>query len=221
MSESSRPSLSPEDAAGARWAAALAEHERLVHWVVRRQELGPLPYRDAVHEGRIGLWRALRGYDPTRGTCFSCYAVPAIRRAVWAAVARERVGAGYGGGARTAQVAAGGPDLGALLHDTQVRHVLGALVAQLPTRERQVVVAHLGLDGRPPQTFAVIGHGLGVTRQRVHRVYWDAVTALAHPARSLPLRRLVERATRADYQQTLARQHRRARARRRPAGRSR
>ncbi len=90
MSESSRPGPAPQDTAGARWAAALAEHERLVHWVVRRQDLGPLPYRDAVHEGRIGLWRAVRGYDPTRGIRFSSYAVPAIRRAVWAAVARER-----------------------------------------------------------------------------------------------------------------------------------
>src|SRR5437773_4302449 len=30
--------------------------------------LGPLSYLDAVHEGRIGLWRALRRYDPARGT---------------------------------------------------------------------------------------------------------------------------------------------------------
>src|SRR5207249_10749246 len=39
VSESTRPCPSPRDAAGARWAAALAEHEPLVHWVVRRQHL--------------------------------------------------------------------------------------------------------------------------------------------------------------------------------------
>src|SRR5947209_4459645 len=218
MSESSRPRSAPGGAAGARWAAALAEHEGLVHWVVRRQDLGPLPYRDAVHEGRIGLWCAVQGYDPTRGTRFSSYAVPAITHAVWAAVARERAAE-----PSAASPVAVGParegDPAEWLPDAQVHRVLGDLVAQLPARERQVVVAHLGLDGRPPQTFAVIGQALGVTRQRVHQVYWDAVTALAHPARSLPLRRLVERATRSDYQQTLARQHRRARARRRPTGR--
>jgi RNA polymerase sigma factor (sigma-70 family) len=194
----------------------MAEHERLVHWVVRRQGLGPLPYVDAVHEGRIGLWRALRGYDPARGIRFSSYAVPAITRAVWAAVARERAGARPTPG----RVGTGAPlhasDPAERLHATQIRQVLGALVAQLPAPSCQVVVAHLGLDGRPPQTFVVIGHGLGVTRQRAHQLYWDAVTALAHPAHSLPLRRLLERATRRDYQQTLARQHHRARARRRP-----
>jgi hypothetical protein len=40
-------------------AQALAEHERLVHWVVRRQWLGELSYAEAVQAGRIALWRAL------------------------------------------------------------------------------------------------------------------------------------------------------------------
>ncbi len=30
----------------------------LVHWVVRPQWLGALPYADALHVGRVGLWRA-------------------------------------------------------------------------------------------------------------------------------------------------------------------
>ena len=221
MSESSRPRPDPGGEAGVRWAAALAEHERLVHWVVRGQDLGPLPYRDAVHEGRIGLWCAVQGYDPTRGTRFSSYAVPAITHAVWAAVARERAMVGPPQAAPVVVEPATTNDPAAWLHDAQVRRVLATLVGQLPPPQRQVVIAHLGLDGRPPQTFAVIGQALGVTRQRIHQVYWDAVTGLAHPARSLPLRRLLERATRADYQQTLARQQRRARARRRPSGRPR
>lgn len=56
-------------------AQALAEHERLVHWVVRRQWLGILPYSEALQVGRIALWRALEDYDPTQGTAFSTYAV--------------------------------------------------------------------------------------------------------------------------------------------------
>ena len=219
MSESSRLRPDPGGDPGAHWAMAMAAHERLVHWVVRQQALGLLPYGDAVHEGRIGLWRALRGFDATRGTRFSSYAVPAIRHAVWAAVARERATARPVAG--TAVRPRHASDPADLLHDAQVRRVLHRLVAQLPASGRRVVVAHLGLGGSPPQTFATIGQELGVTRQRVHQVYWAAVTALAHPSHSLPLRRLLERATRADYQQTLARQHRRARARRRPVRRSR
>jgi hypothetical protein len=38
----------------------MEKHENLVHWVVRRQWLGSLPYLEAVQAGRMGLWRALR-----------------------------------------------------------------------------------------------------------------------------------------------------------------
>jgi len=61
---------------------ALAEHEGLVHWVVRRQWRGSLFYEEALHTGRIALWQALRHYDPRRGVAFSTYAVPAIARAL-------------------------------------------------------------------------------------------------------------------------------------------
>ena|GEM_PF-3489433 len=67
---------------------ALAEHEGLVHWVVRRQWRGSLSYEEALHIGRIALWQALRHYDPRRGVAFSTYAVPAIARALWQAVAQ-------------------------------------------------------------------------------------------------------------------------------------
>jgi len=36
----------------------LAEHEGLVHWVVRRQWLVDLSYVEALHVGRIALWQA-------------------------------------------------------------------------------------------------------------------------------------------------------------------
>jgi DNA-directed RNA polymerase sigma subunit (sigma70/sigma32) len=65
---------------------ALAQHERLVHWVVQRQWLGALSYREAVQAGRLALWRAIGGYDPQRGVAFSTYAALAIQRAVWRAV---------------------------------------------------------------------------------------------------------------------------------------
>src|SRR5258708_14922590 len=65
----------------------MAAHDGLVQWVVRRQWRGDLAFDEAVQIGRIGLWHALRGYDPARGNRFSTYAVPAITHAVWAAVA--------------------------------------------------------------------------------------------------------------------------------------
>jgi RNA polymerase sigma factor (sigma-70 family) len=61
---------------------AIVRHERLVHWVARRQWMGGLPWADVLQVGRIGLWHALQHFDPGRGTAFSSYAIPAISRSI-------------------------------------------------------------------------------------------------------------------------------------------
>ena len=45
----------------------MAEHDRLVQAVIRTPALGALPFAEALQAGRIGLWRAILGYDPQRG----------------------------------------------------------------------------------------------------------------------------------------------------------
>jgi RNA polymerase sigma factor (sigma-70 family) len=207
-----RPGSGPGD-----WEVALAAHEGLVRWVVRQQWRGDLAFAEAMHAGRIGLWQALRHYDPTRGTRFSSYAVPAIQHAVWAAVAAAQPPPAP---ARAEQPATPDPtaDPSEAVYQAQVRAAVGALVAQLPPRPRAVVIAHYGLGPTRPQSFAAIGRILGVSRQRVHQLHRAALITLAHPAWSRPLRRLVARHQRADYQQALASQRQHARAARRHRG---
>ena len=58
----------------------MEEHDGLVHAFIRHQGGGDIPYEEALQAGRIGLWHAIRGYDPRRGTTFSTYAwVPICR----------------------------------------------------------------------------------------------------------------------------------------------
>jgi RNA polymerase sigma factor (sigma-70 family) len=57
----------------------MARHEGLVHAVVRRYGFGDLALTEALHLGRIGLWRAIVHYTPERGVAFSTYAWPCIR----------------------------------------------------------------------------------------------------------------------------------------------
>jgi RNA polymerase sporulation-specific sigma factor len=64
-------------------ARLMAAHEGLVHAVVRKQVLGDLPFAEALQAGRIGLWRAILGYDPQRGTAFATYAWTCIMHHVW------------------------------------------------------------------------------------------------------------------------------------------
>ncbi len=196
-------------------AEQLAEHEGLVRWVVSRQRLRGLSFEDAVQAGRIGLWRAIQGYDPQRGTRFSTYAVVAIRRAIWRAVAQHQCPSGDPDQRLPlASWAVDLPDPIERLHQAEVRAELSHLVGTLPRRLRQVVVAHYGLDGSPSQTFTVIGQALGVTRQRVQQLHVEALLWLAQPDRSLGLRELVDRGQRLDYQRILARQRHWRRTRR-------
>lgn len=190
---------------------ALARHERLVRWVVRQQWLGDLPYPDALQAGRIGLWQALQHYDPGRGTAFSSYAVPAITRAVWRAVAADQR---QGRPAPLAPAAVGPEEVEERIDRAAAEAALRRMVGQLPLRLQQVVVTHTGLDGGGPASFAAVGQRLGVSRQRAHQLYGEAIAWLAHPAHSLGLRQAVGRARRADYQQTLRQQRAQARRRR-------
>jgi DNA-directed RNA polymerase sigma subunit (sigma70/sigma32) len=52
----------------------MTRHNGLVQAVVRQQILGDLPFTEALQAGRIGLWRAIEGFDPWRGLAFSTYA---------------------------------------------------------------------------------------------------------------------------------------------------
>jgi RNA polymerase sigma factor (sigma-70 family) len=181
---------------------ALADHEGLVHWVVRRQWLGDLPYAEALHVGRIGLWRALHRYDARRGTAFSTYAVPAIARAVWRAVAQAQP---HSQEVLTCHPPQEAPDLEEAAQHALLDQALHRVVACLPSPLDYVIVARYGLEDRSPHTFAAIGRALGVTRQRAHQLHTEALLWLAHPAHSLVLRKLLDQNTVAHYQAYLAR----------------
>jgi RNA polymerase sigma factor (sigma-70 family) len=190
---------------------ALAEHERLVHWVVRRQWLGELTYAEAVQEGRIALWRAVARYDPQRGYAFSSYAVPAIKRALWRAVAQAQPSPQE---VLTPHPPQAGPDLDEVVESDMVREALACLLTRLPHPLYEVIVARYGLHGEVPQTFAAIGRTLGVTRQRAHQLHTEALLWLADPAHSLEVRRLLDCNTVADYRAYLVRVRTWLRARR-------
>ena len=200
-------------------AAEMAEHEGLVRWVVRRQRLRGLPFEDAVHEGRIGLWRAIQGYDPRRGTRFSTYAVVAIKRSIWEAVDLHLKSGSPFAALSVADLSVADPseplDLSERLAVLEAREELSELIASLPRHLREIVVRHHGLRGHLPESFTAIGLSFGVSRQRVQYLHKQALTLLAQPDRSLRLRRLFERNTRRDYQEALSRRHHQARRDRR------
>ena len=177
----------------------MAQHEGLVYAVVRRQWLGDLPFAAALQAGRIGLWRAILGYDPTRGTAFSTYAWPCIMRQVWRAVQthqRETRETPWG----IFSEPAGQPaDPLQWWEEASVGEALHQMVQRLPARLRTIVVARYGLDGASPLSYRQLGARLGLSHERVRQLHAQALVWLRHPAHSQHLRQLLGRHTCADY----------------------
>lgn len=196
----------------------MAMHDGLVHAVIRRQVLGTLPFAEALQAGRIGLWRAILGYDPQRGLAFSTYAWPCIARAVWAAVkGAERPGPAV----LCALVIPWDPvDPVTAWDDRAVRSALHDLVARLPDHLRAVVVAHYGLGDAPPASFRHIGAAVGLSKQRIHQLHGEALIWLRQPGHSQHLRSLLDRHTLADYERADAQAQAWLRQRRQRHGRT-
>jgi RNA polymerase sigma factor (sigma-70 family) len=177
----------------------MARHDGLVQAVVRRYGFGELAFAEAVHLGRIGLWRAVVHYTPERGLAFSTYAWPCIRNEILH-VTRAR--AQWEAWPTVSLAALSDQVFDAILEpETQaIRQGLRQLVARLPERLRYVIVAYYGLDGQPGSTYAAIGTQLGLTKQRVCQLRTEALVWLRQPAHSQALRSLLDRHTVADYQ---------------------
>jgi len=177
----------------------MEEHDGLVHAVVRKQILGDLPYEEAVQAGRIGLWRAILGYDPGRGTAFSTYAWPSIARHVWRAVKEaERY-------LQPSEVVHTDPSLIGLDPElvwkaSAIHDALHDLVKQQLTRLRYILTARYGLDGRPAALYREMGEHLHLSGERVRQLHTEALVALRHPAHSQHLRSMLDHHTLADYE---------------------
>jgi RNA polymerase sigma factor (sigma-70 family) len=179
--------------------ALMTRHEGLAQAVVRRQVLGNLPFAEALHAARLGLWRAILGYDPARGLTFSTYAWPCMMHQVWQAVKSH----GRGEAAlppSSEPPPAEAPDLTAIGEAALVQQALHALVRRLPARLQFVVIARYGLDGEPPRSYQQIDAVLGLCGERVRQLHTEALVWLRHPAHSQTLRSLLNRHTPADYQ---------------------
>jgi RNA polymerase sigma factor (sigma-70 family) len=163
------------------------QNEALIPWLLQRLDYTPLVYEEAQQAGRIGLWKALRGFDPARGCAFSTYAVVAIRRHIQREAQR---------GQRFWRPR---PQLLPLPpadpQEQALRRIVGQAVrdwvAQLAPRQAYVVQAYYGLGGARPQTQWALAQQLGLTHQRVQQILHEARLLLALPVYSWEIRRLL------------------------------
>jgi RNA polymerase sigma factor (sigma-70 family) len=177
----------------------LQEHEGLVHACIHYAEIGGVAYAEAAQEGRVGLWRAILHYDPSRQVAFSTYAW----RRIWGCIWRYTVTFRQKGETwEEAPYEACQAELAeAAWEQAQSALALHEALAVLPARFRQVVTQYYGLQGQPPMTLEAIGQLMGITRERVRQLRNEALGLLRLPALSIQLRSLAGRDSRQDYRQ--------------------
>jgi RNA polymerase primary sigma factor len=176
--------------------ALVRQHQNLVHLILRRQCRHDLPYEDLFQEGLIGLWQAILHFDPQRGYTFSSYAGVAIARRLWLVIHRLTRPQGFLPPPEPPDPveAATRSDWLICLHT-----ILQQTLPGLPPRLQEILHAHYGLGGAPPQSLTQIGRQLGLTPERVRQLRNEALHCLRLPARSAPLRRLGDHNDRAAY----------------------
>jgi RNA polymerase sigma factor (sigma-70 family) len=178
----------------------MVRHEGLVQAVVRQQVLGHLPFAEALHAGRIGLWKAILGFDPAQGWAFSTYAWHAIKHQVWRAVKADSRAAHTPQLLSPESSPANHKDPVLIWEGVAVQQALIELVQRLPPHLRYVIVARYGLSGHPPTFFRQIGASLGVSREWARKLHSEALVWLRHPAHSWALRSLLHRHTLQDHE---------------------
>ena len=180
----------------------MEEHDGLVHAFIRRQGGGDIKYEEAVQAGRIGLWHAIRGYDPTRGTTFSTYAWVAICRHIHRRVKELKQETDSWKQEMPVSWVVTDPE--EEMERKVIQEVLHDLVSQLPERLRQVIVRRYGLGEEGPCTLKELGKEMGYTGERVRQLQQDGLAWLRHPVHSWRLRQVVEKNRAADYRRALA-----------------
>ncbi|MGD2207678.1 MAG: sigma-70 family RNA polymerase sigma factor [Anaerolineae bacterium] len=192
-------------------ARLMAAHAGLVQAVVRKQVLGQLPFAEALQAGRIGLWRAILGFDPERGHAFSTYAWTSIMHHVWREVklaerAHSQATEHLSFDELSCLASPNGcsepeaTDPAQAWEASVVHSALWDLIARLPERLRIVILARYELIGQPRAFYSQIGASLGLSGERARQLHTEALIWLRQPAHSQQLRSLLGRHTLADYE---------------------
>lgn len=159
--------------------AIIRANLRLVVSIARKHLRPGLSLMELISDGNITLMRAVESFDAHRGNRFSTYATLALMKGFARSVPMMLAGRAAGSDVNHDLIAAV-PD-SSIAPETQRRinrEEVAALLSRLDARERDVLLAHYGLDGRETATYEQVGRRLGLSKQRVRQIEQTAIEKL-------------------------------------------
>ena len=153
-------------------------------------------FEELVSEGNIALMRAVEKFNFSLGNRFSTYATYAIQRHFFRVSQKARQQKSRF--VPTAEVAKDRPEL-ETGHEycsseqiSELKEVFQSFLTDLEPREKQIVVARFGFDGKPPRTFRELGSQMGVCKERIRQIQTRAIDKLRGMAASVHLQQTVD-----------------------------
>jgi len=176
-------------------AILITANLRLVVSIAKKFVDATWSFDELVSEGNVALMRAVEKFNFALGNRFSTYATYAIQRHFYRLSHRGRQ--------LRKRFVADDEALkdraeGEATHDycsseqiAMLKDLFAGFLAELEPRERRIVVARFGFDGRPPRTFRELGSQMGVCKERIRQIQGRAMDKLRELAAEAKLEQTV------------------------------
>jgi RNA polymerase primary sigma factor len=152
-------------------------------------------FEELVSEGNVALMRAVEKFSFALGNRFSTYATYAIQRHFFRLSQKGRQfrsrfvadDEALRGRASEAPIT----DRCSSAQIDTLKELFSRFLEGLETREKQIVVARFGFDGRPSRTFRELGVEMGVCKERIRQIQTRAMEKLRQMAAEARLEQTV------------------------------
>jgi RNA polymerase primary sigma factor len=176
-------------------AILITANLRLVVSIAKKFVDATWAFEELVSEGNLALMRAVEKFNFALGNRFSTYATYAIQRHFYrlshrGRQLRKRFVADDEALKDRAAVESG-HEYCSSEQIAMLKDLFAGFLAELEPRERKIVVARFGFDGKPPRTFRELGSQMGVCKERIRQIQGRAMDRLRELAAEAKLEQAV------------------------------
>jgi RNA polymerase sigma factor (sigma-70 family) len=176
-------------------AILITSNLRLVVSIAKKFIDSSWSFDELVSEGNVALMRAVEKFNFALGNRFSTYATYAIQRHFYRLSHRGRQQRKrfVADDEALRSRAANEPD-GRYRSSEQIdmlKSLFAGFLSELEPRERRIVVARFGFDGKSPRTFRELGSQMGVCKERIRQIQSRAMEKIKEMAEGARLEQTV------------------------------